>query len=175
MRRVFSSHQDCADVWAQQRQESGTTGKGRVFFEGEIIYSYGRHFPMARFIDNANGERVVLVNESRYSVSTSKHQGIVRHVLHRHHPNMQRIYVPTQLLHVWFPEDAIKHYASAAREVIELWKKARSNKSLHEEGLLGYMHRINTISSEWNLNTQYPTDSFAEARLAVELDLEAKE
>lgn len=43
-----------------------------MFFEGNTIYSYGHHFPMAiKF----NGK--LLYNDDTYSVSTSKHQGIV--------------------------------------------------------------------------------------------------
>lgn len=43
-----------------------------MFFEGNVIYSYGYHFPMAI---KWNG--YVLYNDDSYSVSTSKHQGYV--------------------------------------------------------------------------------------------------
>ena len=43
-----------------------------MFFEGDIIYSYGYHFPMAI---KWNG--YVLYNDERYSISTCKHQGYV--------------------------------------------------------------------------------------------------
>ena len=43
-----------------------------MFFEGNVIYSYGYHFPMAI---KWNG--YVLYNDESYSVSTSKHQGYV--------------------------------------------------------------------------------------------------
>lgn len=43
-----------------------------MFFEGNVIYSYGHHFPMAI---KWNG--YVLYNDERYSVSTCKHQGYV--------------------------------------------------------------------------------------------------
>lgn len=43
---------------------------------GEVIFSYGRHFPMA--IKCTPGIRV---NEDRYSVTTSRHQGALRTVL----------------------------------------------------------------------------------------------
>lgn len=45
---------------------------GNVFFDGDTIYSYGYHFPMAI---KYNGK--LLFNDQKYSVSTSKHQGIV--------------------------------------------------------------------------------------------------
>lgn len=43
-----------------------------MFFEGDTIYSYGYHFPMAI---KWNG--YLLYNDERYSVSTAKHQGYV--------------------------------------------------------------------------------------------------
>lgn len=66
---VFDTTQ-CAHVWAQQNQDWGRNAKGTVYFERETIYSYGHHFPMARF---ARAD-VVLINRAKYSVSTSSHQ-----------------------------------------------------------------------------------------------------
>lgn len=64
-----------AHVWAQQSKESG---KGsNFFFEGETIYSYGYHFPIARFIDN----NTVLMTTRGYSVTTSQHIGYVGQAL----------------------------------------------------------------------------------------------
>jgi hypothetical protein len=50
--------------------------KSNITTDGRAIYSYGRHFPMA--IKFKAGIRV---NEDRYSVTTSKHQGALRTVL----------------------------------------------------------------------------------------------
>lgn len=72
---------------------------GNVYSEGDTIFSYGSHFPMAIVMRErpANPERVhwrtrensptvgdpkwVLVNGDRYSVSTSGHQAMVRTVI----------------------------------------------------------------------------------------------
>lgn len=75
MKTVFTSQQ-CIHVWAQQTQREGRNSNRSIFFEGPSIYSYGRHFEMARFI-----EGVVLVNCARYSVTTSKHQSYVRRAI----------------------------------------------------------------------------------------------
>lgn len=61
-------------VWAQQEQRSARSHNGNVFFEGDTLYSYGRHFPLGRFVANKAGERVVLLNSNSYSITTSKHQ-----------------------------------------------------------------------------------------------------
>ena len=64
------SNSEVAHRWANGIGERCTGS--HMFFEGNIIYSYGYHFPMAI---KWNG--YVLYNEERYSVSTSKHQGYV--------------------------------------------------------------------------------------------------
>lgn len=75
MKKVFGSHSEVAHIWAQQNQAEGKAS--RVFFEGPTIYSYGHHFPMARFVD----KNTVFLTTKGYSVSTSKHMGYVRHSL----------------------------------------------------------------------------------------------
>lgn len=50
--------------------------KNNVITDGNTIYSYGRHFPMAsRHSDH------IAVNTDRYSVTTSKHQSALGRVL----------------------------------------------------------------------------------------------
>lgn len=82
-RYTFGTHQNAAHVWAQQAKEthSGQSSDGRIRFEGETIYSYGSHFPMARFVTR-KGKRAVLFTTRSYSVSTGQHKSIVRSALH---------------------------------------------------------------------------------------------
>lgn len=80
MRRVFSSRSETAHVWAQNRQSDGKSSDGRMFFERDRIYSYGRHFCMARILPSG----AVAVTTRSYSSSTSKHQSHVsRAISHR--------------------------------------------------------------------------------------------
>jgi len=75
MRIVLKNHDEVAHVWAQQLQHEGRASN--VFFYGKTIYSYGEHFPLAKF----EKKNVVLMNSNTYSVSTSKHQSIVLRAL----------------------------------------------------------------------------------------------
>ena len=64
----MSSHEEVAKAFMRCDSLTGS----RMFSEGDTIYSYGHHFPIAKhtawgFIFNKNG----------YSVSTAKHKGIV--------------------------------------------------------------------------------------------------
>lgn len=74
MRTVLSSNNECAHIWASQSQALGRAGN--VFFEGQIIYSYGHHFPVARFAPEYGN--VVLFTDRGYSNSTSKHKSLIR-------------------------------------------------------------------------------------------------
>lgn len=83
----FGSHAQTAHVWAQQStNESGYFPEGwasdkRMFFNRGIIYSYGRHFPIAAHVKDLKGNAAVLFTTASYSVSTSKHIGLVRQAL----------------------------------------------------------------------------------------------
>lgn len=75
---VFGSHDQTAHVWAQGRggdTGNGRSSDGRMFFEGRTLYSYGRHFVLGIVVLGADGHPVAtLLNSSRYSPSTGKHQ-----------------------------------------------------------------------------------------------------
>jgi hypothetical protein len=74
MKTVFSSHNEVAHIWASQSQSEGRAGN--IFFENGVIYSYGRHFPVARFAPEYGD--IVLFTSRGYSSSTGKHKGIIR-------------------------------------------------------------------------------------------------
>lgn len=64
-------------IWAQGNTESGRTGNGNLFFEGDTIYSYGYHFWIAHRVKG-----VMLVNCASYSPTTSQHQSDVRQAIY---------------------------------------------------------------------------------------------
>lgn len=74
MKTVFSSHSEVAHIWASQSQNSGRAGN--IFFDAGVIYSYGLHFPVARFASEL--EDIVLFTNRGYSSSTGKHKSIIR-------------------------------------------------------------------------------------------------
>ena len=63
------SHDDVAKYWVEGKYYKGKS----MFAEEGVIYSWGNHFPIAKFIS----EDKVLFNIDKYSFSTSKHQYIV--------------------------------------------------------------------------------------------------
>ena len=76
MRTVFPTR-DVAKVWATQSQFTGKNPQGNLFFRDSVIYNYGDHFPIAKFVKNEAGETAVRFNADKYSVTTAKHIGLV--------------------------------------------------------------------------------------------------
>ena len=70
MKKVFSNNYDVIHMFAQRTQYEGRAGN--VFFEGDKLYSYGRHYILAQFL----GQNDVLIGDRRYSNSTDKHTKI---------------------------------------------------------------------------------------------------
>jgi hypothetical protein len=75
MRRVVSSS-EVPHLWAHQTQDEARTSTGNLYFVGKTIYSYGSHFPIATFVENAQGERAVLFTTENYSVTTQRHKSL---------------------------------------------------------------------------------------------------
>lgn len=45
-----------AHLWAHQTQDHARNKLGNFYFDGATIYSYGRHFPIARTRGNKSGD-----------------------------------------------------------------------------------------------------------------------
>jgi hypothetical protein len=67
MRKVLSSSSEVFHFWANKAQSEGRAGN--VFFEGDYVYSYGKHFVIARHLP---GGAVVFATRG-YSSSTASH------------------------------------------------------------------------------------------------------
>lgn len=71
---------EVAHLWAHQTQNEARNGSGarnNFYFEGDTIYSYGRHFPIARHIETEKGKAILFTTRT-YSITTSGHINLVR-------------------------------------------------------------------------------------------------
>lgn len=90
MKKVFTDKSDVAHLWANQLQDEARTS-GNFYFNGPTIYSYGRHFPIAKHVEH-KGQKAVLFTTRSYSNTTSKHISVVRmacnhkNVIYCHNP-----------------------------------------------------------------------------------------
>jgi hypothetical protein len=79
MKKVLSPDM-VAHAWANQTQEEArTASNGSLYFDKESIFSYGRHFTIAKHVSNKKGANAVLFTTRGYSNTTAKHISIVRH------------------------------------------------------------------------------------------------
>lgn len=69
-------------------------GNDSLYIEGDAIFSYGSHFPVALW--TADG--VCYVNRDRYSATTSRHQNLVRFELAALQPKVLAIKSDTKQL-----------------------------------------------------------------------------
>ena len=65
-------------LWAHQTQADARNPQGNLYFEGDTIYSYGAHFPIARHVTNKRGRKAVLLTTRTYSSMTAGHVSQVR-------------------------------------------------------------------------------------------------
>lgn len=133
-RRTVFSNAMVAHVWAQQDRRAGRSSNGNFYFEGATIFSYGTHFPIARFLDaEFDGKRVVLFNGEKRSVSTSQHQSYVLDALRGldvhifHVPNIGWHGEPPHAANVRHLVEAFNAYAARlAKAHVKNWQTDRA-------------------------------------------------
>jgi hypothetical protein len=76
VKHVVSSGQ-VPHLWFHKAQDSAKNGTGSLYFQGDTIYSYGSHFPIARHVQSGK-KSAVLFTERNHSVTTSGHKSSVR-------------------------------------------------------------------------------------------------
>jgi len=104
MRIRLANAAEVAHVWAARSQNEGRCAN--MFFDGPSIYSYGRHFEIARFDDKRN---CVLMTTRRYSNTTAKHIRLVDGaVTHK------------DVVYVFRPDDLGESLIHALREIDDM-------------------------------------------------------
>ena len=99
MKTVFKSSGELVHLWAHKRQAEGRTGRvsrmdgsygSQMFFEGDCIFSYGRHYCIGRHLPDGH----VAINAEENSPTTNKHVQEARHAVS--HLKVLRVYNPNQ-------------------------------------------------------------------------------
>lgn len=93
MKKVCSDISDVAHLFANQIQEEATNSTRHFYFERNVIYSYGRHFPIAKHIE-FDGKRAILFTTRSYNNTTAKHIGVVKSACR--HKNIIYCFNPTE-------------------------------------------------------------------------------
>lgn len=129
MKNIFTNS-ELAHTYANQSQQSGRNSSGSFYFDGKTIYSYGRHFPIAKIVTNEQGLECMLFTYRSYSNSTSKQISIVR--------NATRQY---KKIYCYSPEDShelnFKSWLNLAEiETAKLQKAKKPELYLNQLGIL---------------------------------------
>jgi len=141
------SHKQVAHAWATK---SDNYQKGHhMFREGNTVYSYGYHFPIARHITLPDGKPAIMLTTQTYSSSTSQHRYKVCaaipygvHVFHVCYPRAE-----TKRDH----KENYKHMQDARAECFKLAERARTRKDEHLQRANRLRVQMNTYSSTFKL------------------------
>lgn len=152
--QVFPSSEQAIHVWAQRNQDTGRCNN--AFWESrDVIYSYGRHFPLAAFLDREilnlgipnNQETghntatrqaleaantIVVVNLEHYSPTTAGHQRKVIDATN-HYPQIHVDTCTLQALVSWkegrVPTlDTVKQYAETMLKICFVAQVVKASK-----------------------------------------------
>jgi hypothetical protein len=136
-RKVFPTA-EIPHLWFHQTQ-SDARSQGNVFFNGDTIYSYGEHFPIARHVKSGR-KTAVLFTTRRYSVTTSGHCSSVRQAI----PTGTRVFdVPNVRSDSWSGNvidhaGNLTHFVSESKESLAKSRRARSSGEWELRAAFGY-------------------------------------
>jgi hypothetical protein len=107
-------------LWYHKTQDSARTSNGNLYFEGDTIYSYGSHFPIARHVSSGKQDAVLFTTRT-YSVTTSGHCSAVRSAI---------------------PSDAVIFHVPELSYIGQDYKNSEANE--HKTNIADYLKRIET-------------------------------
>lgn len=180
----MASHSEVAHRWAQDDANAREISGFNMFFERRetsgyagttygpehIIFSYGRHFPIAAFQTDANGRRVVLFTSRDYSVSTSKHKSHVSRAIPSHYtvfrvPHVSPMHKPGG--GQGFHSENLRAYLDRAAELYGKAKRARVNAPYYTRQAEGLLEEARAYAVAFRARFAIP-DTLAEAAKASE-------
>lgn len=148
MTRTVFSGDEVPHIFASRSQDSGRNSNGTLYFRGDTLYSYRDSFPIARFYGD-----VVLWNDDKYSVTTSKHQAWAWRALHHFEvvklPKLRDVVEILQMVYRANQTDKewrAKYLAAAEKKALEYIES-------REEAIAEKEARLSKMRAEWRINT----------------------
>ena len=127
----------------------------RVFADGNVLYSYGTHFPLARWIPE---HRLLTLNVDRYSNTTSKQQSYLetmsRYVKERLECDILHLSYETRF-QAWlidmFPKEVVAYYDQRIRDRAAKAHRARSEhtRSWHSRRTMEWIAERNIVTRKF--------------------------
>lgn len=132
MKRVFRSNSEVVQAF---REGNGEARAGSIFAEGDTLYSYGHHFPLALRLSE-----LYLINADKYSITTSAHQALAIHFLV---PNVQVPFSALRGAGISPERVKIRHYTIDTWETenyIDPETGERKTREVHYLGMVLFSH-----------------------------------
>jgi len=149
MKKVYNKISDVIELWVNQSQSEAKAGN--VFFEKNIIYSYGNHYPIAVIYKD-----IVLINNKSYSVTTQKHKNWVKWALNNKFDYVE-VKDPENALN---PEN-LKDLRDKIKELKNKYKKAYLQKQWRYESffeVVNYYRKFKNVFYHSNKSDLIPSE-----------------
>jgi hypothetical protein len=124
---------EIAHLWANRKQESARNPSKNFYFEGDTIYSYGSHFPIARHIN----DKVIFFTTRSYSNTTSKHINHVKYAI----PNNKIFLLVEDVRDTPKNFSHLEYYVRKMVEAEKKMQKSMTYGSIHQ----GQFHRFQNL------------------------------
>lgn len=158
---MTTSNQDLCHAWARQH---GTSGKSSsMFYDGDMLFSYGRHFMIAKLAWSGS-ERVALFTRRSYSMTTSIHIGRAHSALYA--AGIREISVPDP---GETPRDNIAKTIKAIGEIVVKAARARKRGPEYRQQAQSLLDDIREYAKIEGVPFDLPEDLDA-VRLSIALE-----
>jgi len=150
MKTVFKHYDEIARLWATRAQpEARMSGRPiRMFFRGPTIYSYGDHFPIARWVKRqSDGADAILFTARSYSRTTESHKSCVRTTCHMHATGIPVFVVPDVMCEKW----PVDHWHNQVNALVGLALRAKVHAPAYLRQLDEVIAEANRIAEWWDL------------------------
>lgn len=114
-------HMSVVHAWAHQSGRDNQAKGFAMYYEGDTIYSYGPHFPIAKLITHETHGKAVLFTTNSYGQATAKHKSYTRRGIPHDYPVIE-VDDPTGVTR----EHDYAYSLSTAKSMIEHAKSART-------------------------------------------------
>jgi len=146
-------------LWMHKTQDYATNSNRTFYFEGDVIYSYGSHWPIAKHITNGKGEKAILLNNETYGITTSCHASLVKYSI----PSdalvfdLPKLFV-REVKDKQTAKEAIKYYKQEIQSCIAKLKRANKIKPRYYDQLERWETRANQFSKFYRLGIKINLD-----------------
>lgn len=122
---------EVAHLWANQLQSDARNAHGNFYFNGETIFSYGSHFPIARIYTDKYGNKIVFFTLLKYSNTTSGHIWTVKSAA----SHIEKLYMKNPLLNGvskdnYNHKENIEYWIDNIQTLLDYLPKARKKESV---------------------------------------------